>query len=112
MMQKYERIGLVAAVAITIGTLMIQSTPLALGAIKIEHEGLNIEQHISQANVCDRGASCHNTAQNGVSVNIPQVDVTNTVKIHQHIDQANLCSGEGTSCSNSGTNTVTLGASK
>jgi hypothetical protein len=105
-MQTNNRMFVIGTIVIGIGALLIPGMNLAPAVLAGK---IQMEQFAHQLNACTGGSSCDNTARNSASVNTPQSDTTNTVKVHQHIDQANLCSGEGTSCSNSGTNeAVTL----
>ncbi len=78
-MQTYKQINLIAAVAIAMGSMMIQ------GATAVFASHLKIHQSISQAKACDSGASCDNTAQNDAKVSVPPHS-SNHVKISQHVD--------------------------
>lgn len=111
-MYKISKLSLMVIVAIAMATMMIPGAPAAFASNHHHHHHhyynhVKIHQEISQANACDKGASCHNTAQNNASVELPHHS-SNNVHISQQIDQANLCSGQGTSCSNTAQNNASV----
>ncbi|PWU81335.1 MAG: hypothetical protein DLM72_07450 [Candidatus Nitrosopolaris wilkensis] len=107
-MYKISKLSLMVILAIAIATMMIPGAPVAFASNHHHHYNhVTIHQEIIQANACDKGASCHNTAQNNASVDLPHHS-SNNVHISQQIDQANLCSGQGTSCSNTAQNNASV----